>query len=70
MVYVPDNDAAGSGMAERLESFREHIDPVRVNVPSEYSDLTDWKQAIGDRVEFAERFELAIISALSKRAAA
>ena len=70
VVYVPDNDAAGSKMAERIESYSEFVEPVRVDVPPEYSDLTDWKKAVGDRVDFAERFELAIINALSERTAA
>ena len=70
VVYVPDNDQAGSKMAERIESYSEFIEPVRVEVPPEYSDLTDWKKAVGDRNDFAERFELAIINALSERQAA
>ena len=70
VIYVPDTDEAGSKMAERIEAYNGLIDPVRVDVPPEYSDLTDWKKAVGNRVDFAERFELAIINALSERQAA
>ena len=70
VIYGPDTDEAGSKMAERIEAYNGLIDPVRVDVPPEYSDLTDWKKAVGNRVDFAERFELAIINALSERQAA
>ena len=51
-------------MVQKLEEFSSSFELVQVLVPSQFKDLTEWKQSIKDRNEFAEIVELSIIAAL------
>ena len=64
VVVIGDNDAAGAGMVQKLEQYSSSFELVQVLVPSQFKDLTEWKQSIKDRNEFAEIVELSIIAAL------
>ena len=64
VIVIGDNDDAGQTMVTKLEAFSSSFELVQVLVPSQFKDLTEWKQSIDDRNEFAEIVELSIIAAL------
>jgi len=64
VIVIGDNDEAGAGMVQKLEEFSGKFELVQVLVPSQFKDLTEWKQSTNDRNEFAEIVELSIIAAL------
>jgi DNA primase len=63
VVLVPDNDKAGSVVAEKFEVTRERFKELTIiKPPDEFKDLSEWFLAIGDRIAFAVQFEEAIIA--------